>query len=85
MSGQDGKKKRRVMIVVEETGDGDGFIVKLEGDIHRILKNEKDLSAAEVWGDKLFKVCVALLQRTGVMSGKLPPLKKAPVASQETP
>lgn len=84
MSGHDGKKKRKVMIVIEETGVGEGFQVKLEGDIQRILKNEKDLSPAEVWGDKLFKVCVALLERTGIAASKLPPLKKAPVLNQES-
>jgi len=73
---QEGKRKRTVMIVFEETGVGDSFTVKLEGDVGRIFKNQPDLSPMELLSDRIFKMSVGLLTQLGATKGALPPFKK---------
>lgn len=61
-------KRRKVLIVIEETGeyDGMGFNCYLSGDIERLNKtNQRDLSPAEYWGLHLFRICGDVLKQTG--------------------
>lgn len=64
--------KRKVMIVVEETGEvmpnGDKkFIVHMTGHIERIGKiPDEQLSAAEFWGSHFFRIIQNVMIQTGV-------------------
>ncbi len=64
-------KKRKLMIVVEETGtdNGRGFNVYLSGDTERLktLKNEEDMSPAEFCGSKIFIICADAIKKSGVV------------------
>lgn len=63
-------KRRKVMIVVEETGanDGRGFNVYLSGDKDRIGKiQDVDLSPAEFWGSRLFQICIDACLKAGAV------------------
>lgn len=64
--------KRKLMIVIEENGkdDGKGFDVYLDGDVERIDKIDFDqMSPAEFWGIKLFRICGQILQQTMAKAG----------------
>lgn len=63
--------KRRIEIVIEETGEenGKGFNVYLSGDKERIGKvKEDDMSPAEFWGSKLFLICTNALKQSGAVA-----------------
>lgn len=77
------EKKRLVMIVLEET-EGNSFKLYLEGDVERINAKEKDLSAVEIWGQKLFGVCVALMQKTQVIKNMQKKPDRPPAAPPES-
>lgn len=72
--------KRKIMIVLEDTDDGNGFTITLEGDSERILSKDMhnyELSAAELWSIKLFNLCVGILQRAKMI--KKPDPKTEPI------
>lgn len=63
--------KKKLMIVVEDTG-GSNFNLYLAGDTGRLGKtNEKDLSAAEFWGHKLFSICVDAAHQAGAVKSAI--------------
>lgn len=68
-----GEKLRKILIVVEETGEKDAkgddkFIVYLDGDKERIGRTDIDhLSAAEFWGLKLFQICGEAIRKSGAL------------------
>lgn len=68
---------RKVMIVIEETGtnNGKGFNIYLAGDIERFKSpiSEKDMTPAEFYGMKLFKICIGALVQIGVIKNVVPP------------
>jgi hypothetical protein len=67
--------KRKLMIVIEETGfkevaengePGNGFMIYLEGDTERLdIVKPADLSAAEFWGSRLFSICADIVKKCG--------------------
>lgn len=63
------RKLRKLMIVVEDTGEhgGKGFNVYLDGDIDRLQAGiaVDDRSPAEHWGLELFRVCGEIITQTG--------------------
>lgn len=66
-------KNKKIMIVVEETGehDGKGFQVYMAGDVERIGQVPKnELSPAELWGGELMSVCIQVLKQAGVIESK---------------
>jgi hypothetical protein len=76
-------KKKRVMIVFEETGEdgvdshgmpGAKFNVFLEGDIKAILDGvpEDQRSAAEFWGHRMFGIVKKVMEQANVVDKKCP-------------
>lgn len=62
------KQPKKVFIVIQE-GDGDSIKVFMGGDIERIGKvPDKDLTAAEFWGNACFGTAVKLLRDSGVIA-----------------
>lgn len=79
------KKLRKLMIVIEETGQqvpdlpgkpgsgGKGFNVYLAGDKERIGKVPDDqLGTAEYWGSRLFSIVMSVLRQTGAVRTETP-------------
>jgi hypothetical protein len=67
---RDPKKRRKVMIVIEEIGPGDEFNVYMEGDIDRLKDKtfpDDKLSTAEFWGSRLFSICVNAINSAGAL------------------
>lgn len=67
---RDAKKRRKVMIVIEEIGTGDEFNVYMEGDIERIKDKtipDNELSTAEFWGSRLFHICINAMNSAGAI------------------
>ncbi len=62
--------KKKVMIVIEETGEqnGKGYNVYLDGDTSRIGRVPDDeLTPAEFYGAKLFQICQKVLKDIGAV------------------
>lgn len=72
MSDEGKKKKRKILLVVEDTGqyDGDGFVFYMAGDKERLdkgLMEPEKMCPAEFWGMKLFSVCVGALNESNAL------------------
>lgn len=77
-------QKRKLMIVVEDTGsdNGKGFNVYLAGDVERLSDKsipDDKLCPAEFWASRIFGIAIQLLQATGIVKdikmpkGSVPP------------
>lgn len=66
--------RKKVMIVIEETGDEGQFNVFMAGDVERLDGKTplKDLGVAEFWASKLFQVCTNTLTQAGVIKSEIP-------------
>jgi hypothetical protein len=61
-------KRRKLMIVIEETDDQGNFNVYMSGDKERFGHVPDDqLSAVEYWGRALFSICIGMLKESGVI------------------
>lgn len=71
------RQLKKVFIVIQETpGDGTGIQLFMGGDIERIGKvPDKDLTAAEFWGNACFGTAVKLLRDSGVIAPPQVPKK----------
>lgn len=60
--------KRKLMIVIEDRGNGREFNMYMAGDKDRIDRvPEKELGPAEFWASKLFTICAQVLEEAGVL------------------
>lgn len=71
-------KKKRIFIMVEETGDsnGAGFQVYLGGDVQRLNDMsipQNLLSPAEFWGGTIFNIAIDTLRKAGVIKTEIKP------------
>lgn len=66
------KKKRKVLLIIEDTGEheGDGFRFYMGGDKERLngTLTAEELGPAEFWGSALFNVCVQTLNAAGALN-----------------
>jgi hypothetical protein len=65
---------KKILIVVEEAIDGNGFNVYMDGDKERISAGIETalMTPAEFWGSKLFGICVMALRQHGAVQKEIP-------------
>ncbi len=68
--------KKRIFIMIEETGQGKAFQVFMGGDINRLNDQKvdpKDYTPAEFWGKAIFGLAIAALKQAGVIKDQVNP------------
>jgi len=63
------RKPKKVMIIIEDAGIGDSFNLYISGDID-LTSPPSEMSPAQYWGSRLFKLCTAAVQEIKVLRNK---------------